>query len=211
MSWTDIYNQNLWIDSGDTSELNEILPLIRKPQEHIIDIGCSFGRISIALAKLGFKVTAIDVADKPLQSIKNNYGHLTNLTTCLINSSELPFADQTTDGCVAINSIYHGRFKDVIEMVNEMYRVLRKEGWVFATFLSTEDWKFGVGEEIEKQVFVSDIGADPGIPHWFAERKDLEALFKGFDMVSLGLKKETVSFPAGPVISAHWKCIARKR
>ena len=119
--------------------------------------------------------------------------------------SRLPFADNSLDGCVSVNTLYHGMYKDVVCAIKEMERVLMRGGWFYGTFLSKEDGKYLQGKKIAEDTFLSCEGPDCGVSHWFTDSKNLEKLFVNWDILRINHEIDKINL----IISAHWKIVAK--
>ena len=97
----------------------------------ILDLGCGTGRFSIEIAKHGAKVTAQDPSRSMVEEVKRM---MDDAEINLINGDgyELPFKDESFDGCLCINVIDH--VEDHNKLIREISRVLRKDGFVIINF-----------------------------------------------------------------------------
>ncbi len=204
MTWELVYKNGLWKDIQDCPELPEILKLCLSKDEKILDIGCSYGRLTIPLAKRGFFLTGVDIVKDPLDILKNKIAHMKNVEIQKCGIAKLPFKGNVFDGCIAINSLYHGIYKEVIKSVKEIERVLKPQGWFYGTFLSQEDGKFGQGVCLGENTFIVNTGADPDVPHWFASRNDIADLFKKWEIKVLNHNLNETEYGK----SAHWLVVA---
>lgn len=200
MSWHEVYKKGLWNNVDEYPELDEIISLCKSKDERIIDIGCSYGRLSMPLAKLGFYVVGVDIAEEPIRVLGQKREGMRNLSVCCCEATKLPFNANLFNGCISINAIYHSVYEDICRSIKEIERVLVPGGWFYGTFLSKEDWKYGVGECLGKDTFLSIDGADPGVPHWFAAYQDIEEIFSRWQCIQIRHDKSITSLG----VSAHW-------
>lgn len=98
----------------------------------ILEVGCGTGRFSIEIVKHGGVVTGLDPSITMLkklgEKIKINYISL-GKEIDFVNASgyELPFSDDTFDGCICINVVNH--LPDYNIMLNEVHRILKPNGF----------------------------------------------------------------------------------
>ena len=91
----------------------------------LLDIGCGQGKLSRALAKRGASVTGVDPQEAILVLARKN---APDATFEQAGGEALPFADNTFDGAVMLNSLHHVP-EDVIDAgLTEAMRVLKPGG-----------------------------------------------------------------------------------
>lgn len=92
----------------------------------VLDIGCGTGRFSKALAEItGAQVYAIDPSQEMLDKAKKKDKNK-NIEWSKGKAEDLPFPDEYFD-CVYMTFVFH-QIKDRKRAVQEMHRVLKKEG-----------------------------------------------------------------------------------
>jgi ubiquinone/menaquinone biosynthesis C-methylase UbiE len=106
----------------------------------VLDVGGGPGRYSIALAKLGYRVTLFDLSEACLQlAQKKAHEAGVSLAECVRgNAIDLRrFRDGSFDVVLLMGPLYHLLdFDNRDRAVKETYRVLRENGLVFATFIT---------------------------------------------------------------------------
>lgn len=108
-------------------EQNKFLPLLGDlKNKQVLDVGAGTGRLSLALAKAGAKVTALDVSSEMLKILKNKDK---KIETVVGDAENLPFEDNTFDFVTAAFLVVH--LKDLTTFFDEAYRVL-KDGGILA-------------------------------------------------------------------------------
>jgi SAM-dependent methyltransferase len=91
---------------------------------HVLDLGCSVGIISAALAADGADVTGVDIDEPGLAKAHQRYGD--GIRFLLSDGLRLPLADASVD-VVIFNHIYE-HILDPVGQVAEIVRVLRPGG-----------------------------------------------------------------------------------
>lgn len=105
---------------------------------NILEVGAGTGRYSIALAKEGFNVTALELVESNLKMIKHNIGYLKNITALQGDAIDLScFADNSYDLTLVLGPIYHLFTEDDLnKAIDEAIRVTKKGGIIFFAYLS---------------------------------------------------------------------------
>lgn len=104
----------------------------------ILEIGAGTGRYSIALAKEGYEVTAIELVEHNFDVLRRNGSELKNLQAFQGDALDLSrFADGEFDLTLVFGPMYHLYDKrDVNKALDEAIRVTKENGVIFVAFLS---------------------------------------------------------------------------
>lgn len=152
----------------------------------VLDLGCGVGRHALHLARLGFEVEAVDLAEAGVEELRRaaaEDGLTVSAATAPMN--ELPFADAAFDYVLSFNVIYHGDESIVRATLDEIRRVLRPGGVYQGTMLSKRHVKCGLGTEVAPNTFVLVDDEDRGHPHYYCNARELVGLFSGFEPLSI--------------------------
>ena len=104
----------------------------------LLEIGAGTGRYSIALAREGFEVTALELVEHNLEQLRKNGSGLTNLHAHQGDALDLRrFPDETFDMTLVLGPMYHLYDpQDVRTAIREAIRVTKKSGVLLFAFLS---------------------------------------------------------------------------
>lgn len=104
----------------------------------VLEIGAGTGRYSIALAKEGYQVNAIELVDYNLEVLRRNAGDLPGLCAQQGDALDLSrFADNTFDVTLSFGPMYHlYEPADAHRALDEALRVTKLGGVVLVAFLS---------------------------------------------------------------------------
>lgn len=104
----------------------------------VLEIGAGTGRYSIALTKEGFKVTAVELAERNLEILKQNSKGIENIVSYQGDALDLSrFADNSFDMTLVLGPMYHlYEEEDQLKALNEAVRVTKPGGAIMTAFLS---------------------------------------------------------------------------
>lgn len=113
-------------------DLIEEMPSIENKE--ILEFGSGQGKFSVALAKLGAKVTAIDIGEDLIR-LGKRVATVNNVKCEFIvgRIEELQFKKNTFDFVVGNAVLHHLSRKAIIKSLNEAYRVLKPHGLALFT------------------------------------------------------------------------------
>ncbi len=98
----------------------------------VLEIGTFLGVVSIALAKLGFKVTATDIEEfiscKNLQRKFRNFG--VAYESCNLSSYNMPFSTESFDVVISCETLEHLNFNP-LPVIKEINRILKPGGLLY--------------------------------------------------------------------------------
>ena len=104
----------------------------------VLEIGAGTGRYSVALAREGFDVTAVELVQSNLDRLKENAAGLPNVTAVRGDALDLGrFADDAFDVTLLFGPMYHlYESAEQHRAIDEAIRVTRPGGVILAAFLS---------------------------------------------------------------------------
>ena len=118
-----------------------------KPGNKILEIGAATGRYSIALAKMGYNVTAVDLLPKHVEIMKRKSRRLKNLTCAVADVLDLGmFEDNSFDMVLNFGPMYHlFNTKDKNRAIKETLRVAKKNAICMFAYLPCASFVTGYG------------------------------------------------------------------
>ena len=145
----------------------------------VLEVGAGTGRYSIALAKEGMEVTAVELVESNLAVLRENGRGIACLTSCQGDATDLAqFSDAGFDLTLVLGPMYHlYEPEEVHKAIDEAIRVTKPGGTLMFAFLSVfaimfanylqGNWSFGQAENFTE---------DYRVKHF------KEQLFTGYDV-----------------------------
>ena len=119
--------------------------------EEIVELGCGTGKFTIALAKMGKKIIAVDASEEMLAIVKNkaeNEGVSEMIELRLGDIENIDLKNECCDAVLSIAVIRH--FESENKAISELSRIIRPGGVMVTDYLSKN---FFVGIEALKSLF----------------------------------------------------------
>lgn len=153
-------------------------------KKDFLDLGCGLGRHSILFGKNGFNVYCFDISEDAIDRTrkwaeKENLKFQYNVGDML----ELLYDTESIDVIYSRNVISHTDTEGVKKIINEIKRVLRKNGECYLTLCSKDTWGFKqtdwpmVDENTKLRM---EEGPEYKVPHFYADYNLIKELFKDF-------------------------------
>lgn len=89
----------------------------------VLELGCGTGQMAVHMARAGFAVTAIDLSPANVAAARER-----GVAATVADFADLPFDDGSYDAAFAFNSMLHVPSDDVVAVLTEIRRVLRRGG-----------------------------------------------------------------------------------
>ena len=145
----------------------------------VLELGAGTGRYSLALAREGMDVTAVELVESNLAVLKEHAAGLKNIRAYQGDATDLGrFADDSFDVTLVLGPMYHlYEAGEINKAIEEAIRVTKRDGVLFFAFLSVYaimyanyfcgNWAFG-----QEENFTDDYKVKHG----------KEQLFTGYDV-----------------------------
>lgn len=134
------------IYSGPTDLLEDFSRLLPEGAA-VIDLGCGVGTDAGYLSEHGFDVTGIDFSEGMLEQARKAFPEVDFRKADL---REMPSDIGTFDGAVASYSLIHVMKADVPDVLQDIRRILKKEGMVFLGMQMGESGEIFIDEPLKK-------------------------------------------------------------
>ena len=148
----------------------------------VLEIGAGTGRYSIALAKEGLDVTAVELAETNLAALKENAKGLENIRSFQGDATNLAFlSDDSFDVTLVLGPMYHlYETEEINKAIDEAIRVTKPGGVLFFAFISVyaimyANYLYGNWAPGQKENFTND----------YQVRHFKEQLFTGYDVTEI--------------------------
>ena len=97
----------------------------------VLDLGCGPGRDSRYLGSCGLFVIGIDYASSMISFARRQHSSLKNVKFYKMDMHKLDFPDESFDGVWASASLLHIPKKELLAVLREIHRVIRKKGILY--------------------------------------------------------------------------------
>ena len=148
-------------------------------KSRVLEVGAGTGRYSIALAKEGMDVTAVELVESNLEVLRENSKGIVNLESFQGDATDLSrFPDNSFDVTLVLGPMYHlYETGEVNCAIDEAIRVTKPNGVILFAFISVfaimyANYFYGNWAEGQKENFTND----------YQVRHFKEQLFTGYDV-----------------------------
>ena len=146
----------------------------------VLEIGAGTGRYSVALAKEGMDVTAVELLESNLAVLRENSSGIDHIQSYQGDATDLKrFADDTFDLTLSLGPRYHlYEAEEINRAVDEAIRVTKSGGVLMFAFISV----FGI---MYANYFTGNwaAGQEENFTHDYQVKHFKEQLFTGYDIV----------------------------
>lgn len=180
-----------------------------------LDLGCGLGRHTILFAQNGFNVFCFDISKDAIDKTKK-WCEEENLK-CNYKVGDmlsLPYEDNKFDCIFCRNVISHTDTEGIKKIINELKRVLKKDGECYLTLCSKNTW--GFKQESWPLIDANtrlrmEEGPEYKTPHFYADYDLCQELFKDFEIINIWQVIDYYKSKNKVFDSYHYHLIIRKR
>lgn len=171
-----------------------------------VDLGCGSGRHLKLLAECGVPaIVGIDASIKALTiSRKHHPGPLLQG-----DNRHIPLRDRVADIAIAWGSLHYSNKIDLMSMLEEIHRILKQGGRLFATLRSSRDTYLKKGRHLGNDIWITELNDIKGSISSFYSENEVKTAFSIFSEFSYGLIERTLMGDMSSLIS-HWVIQSRK-
>lgn len=157
--------------------------------QKVLNLSCGTGGHLIYLSKKGFETYGFDASPKGI-SLARQWLAEENLKEYLQlhrMDEDFPYEDNLFDAIDSIKVIHHNKMKEILKMITEIERVLKKRGLIFITFpkLSGSRGDISKMEKIEDGTYILKNGKEKGLPHHFFIVEEINDIFSSFKLTEI--------------------------
>ena len=183
--WNNFYSNiksnkityDLWLD-----KFKDILEKYK--DNKVLDLGCGTGSDTLYLSERGYKVIACDYSCEALNILKENIKGIESVQVDI--SKRLPFDDESIGLIIADLSIHYFNEETTLSIMDELNRIMKRNGHLIARVNSINDLNYGAGcgERVENNFYLTKDGYKR-----FFDVKDIKKYFRIFEIYSI---RETI-------------------
>lgn len=151
-----------------------------KPGARILEIGAGTGRYSIALAKEGYQVTAVELVESNLEVLRKNSSGISGIDSYQGDALNLAsFEDNQYDVTLVLGPLYHLYDKEEVKKaIQEAIRVTKRGGIIMCAFLSV----YAILYDVYLQGNLA-AGIEENFNDCYEVKHFEEQLFTGYDIL----------------------------
>lgn len=181
-----------------------------------LDLGCGLGRHSIFFAQKGYEVTSVDLSEYAVNHLKSwSDKEKLNIKTEVCDMLNLPFENDAFDCVIAYNVIYHTDTQGFLKSLEEIKRILKRNGELFITLISKNTWSYKRAEQYKRidsnTILRDELDTERDVPHFYVDIEDIRKYFSDFDFINAPIEKTEYSIKNLEYCSKHFNLIVRKK
>ena len=155
-----------------------------KLEKTILDCGAGGNFPKIALyAMNGFETYGIEISEERMKMAKD-FAKKRGLKIQIVKGDmrSLPYESESYGFAYSYNTIFHMNKEDIGVIINEMFRVVKKNGMVYVNLLSIDDSRYGMGKEISPGTFAQDEDGEQS-SHTFFKHDEGDSYFSDYEIL----------------------------
>ncbi len=200
--WESAYKTSakMW-GENPTDNARHVLELFQRNKiKSILIPGFGYGRNAKVFYDEGFEVSGIEIAKTAIVRARKYFG--SDVTIHHGSVTDMPFDEMLYESIYCYSLIHLLDEADRLKLIEDCYAQLRPNGLLVFISLSTNDKRFGVGEEVKKNTFHSPNGLNL----YFYDKATVEKEFGKYSIIELKEIKEPEDEPT----EIHWMIVCKK-
>ena len=177
----------------------------------VLDLGVGGGRHTMLLCDLDFCAFGIDIS---MIGLKYTRTRITkerfDAGLARATMDRLPFKENRFDAVISYGVFNYGNQKDMQMAIQDMHRILKANGKAFVMLRTTDDYRFGKGEQLEPNTYVLNIHDtnEFGTIQHFLDEKGVCEYFAAFS--KLEFEKTETTFMQMQAVNSDWLITVEK-
>lgn len=172
-------NAKMWGENPTNNAL-EVLDLFEQHNiSNILVPGFGYGRNAKVFYDKGFKVTGIEISETAIVRARKHFGNDTTIYHGSVNN--MPYSNTLYQGIYCYALIHLLDAPQRKKLIKDCYQQLQPKGLMVFTAISTNDKRFGVGEEIEHNTYQSPHG----LSLYFYNEAAIKTEFGNYNIIDL--------------------------
>lgn len=187
--WDVVYKEQGYVFDKPYKGFSRYVSIIKeKHYRNILDLGCGTGRHAIPLAIEKFNVSAFDISENAIRLLDKAAVEASmingNLDTRVADMFQpFPYPDKFFDSVISVAVIYHGTINNIMFVLDEVMRVLKRGGvFYFTASVSLEHSKrVNSGNNyimVEKGTYLPLDGREKYLVHHYFTKDELLSVLR---------------------------------
>ena len=187
--YTELTSKGLAKRKSEIDTKKELIDLKKKLNKNktILDLGCGYGRLTIPLAKEGYKIEGIDITPSFIkQAIKNAKKLKLDIKFRIGDIRKLPHKKESFDIVICMWSVFLEltKINDQISALKEISRILNHNGLAIIEMAPSKKFYVIKDDEIgdlrklneKTRLVTGKISGITAMPHYFHNNKTLKSI-----------------------------------
>lgn len=185
--------------------------LINRNGIKALDLGVGGGRHTKLLCELGFNVFGLDISMIGLKYTKEEIAKdYFDAGLAQASMNKLPFKNGSFNAVISYGVFNYGNQNEMQMAIQEVHRILTPNGKAFVMLRTTDDYRFGKGEQLETNTFILKIHEtnEYGTVQHFLDEKAVREYFSSFS--KLEFEKTETTFMQLQAANSDWLITTEK-
>lgn len=187
--WNEIFKQQGKVFLEPHEDMPGIVRFLSEQgARKILDLGSGSGRHVLYLAKCGFSVSGLDNSPEGIEITRDSLRKERLAADLQLRgmTERLPYEDASFDAVISVQVIHHAEIATIRDIIREIARVLRKDGFIYITVPRMKNQAITF-REIEPGTFVPLDGLEKDLPHHYFTPEELREVFEDFRITDIHL------------------------